>query len=124
MAQKGMVINMISKKNSREIDVRTGAEGGNGSISMDKLNSPVIKPSKVRKFAHAKLEPGASVGYHVHYGESETFYFLSGKGKYSDNGTEIEVNAGDVTYTPDGEGHSIENIGDDVLEFLLLIVVD
>lgn len=115
---------MISKKNSRVIDVRTGAEGGKGSIAMDKLNSQVIKPSKVRKLAHAKLEPGASVGYHTHYGESETFYILSGKGKYSDNGTEIEVNAGDVTYTPDGEGHSIENIGDDVLEFMLLIVVD
>lgn len=115
---------MISKKNGREIDVRTGAEGGKGSIAMDKLNSQVIKPAKVRKLAHAKLEPGSSVGYHTHHGESETFYILSGKGKYSDNGTEIEVNAGDVTFTPDGEGHSIENIGDDVLEFMLLIVVD
>lgn len=115
---------MISKKISRTVDVRNGAEGGNGSIAMDKLNSEVIKPSKVRKFAHAKLEPGCSVGYHVHHGESETFYILSGKGRYSDNGKECEVGAGDVTFTPDGEGHSLENIGDDVLEFILLIVVD
>ena len=115
---------MISKQNARTVDVRTGAEGGKGSIAMDKLNNEVIKPSKVRKFAHAKLEPGASVGYHVHHGESETFYILSGKALYSDNGTEMELSAGDVTFTPDGEGHSIENIGDDVLEFILLIVVD
>lgn len=115
---------MISKRVTREIDVRKGAEGGKGSIAMDKLNSEVIKPNKVRKFAHAKLEPGSSVGYHVHHGESETFYILSGKGLYNDNGTELEVSAGDVTFTPDGQGHSIENIGDDVLEFLLLIVVD
>lgn len=115
---------MISKKNSRTVDVRTSAEGGKGSISMDKLNNEVIKPSKVRKLAHAKLEPGSSVGYHVHYGESETFYILSGKALYNDNGTEIELSAGDVTFTPDGEGHSIENIGNDVLEFMLMIVVD
>ncbi len=115
---------MISKKNSREEDVRTGVEGGRGTIAMDKLNSAVIKPSKVRKYTHARLEPGAVVGYHTHHGESETFYILSGKGLYSDNGTEREVSAGDVTYTPDGEGHSLENIGDTVLEFMLLIVVD
>ena len=115
---------MISKKTSRDIDVRKGAEGGKGQIAMDKLNSEVIKPAKVRKFAHAKLEPGASVGYHTHYGESETFYILSGKALYSDNGTEKELVAGDVTFTPDGQGHSIENIGDSDLEFILLIVVD
>lgn len=115
---------MISKKISRTVDVRNGAEGGKGSIAMDKLNSEVIKPAKVRKFAHAKLEPGSSVGYHVHHGESETFYILSGKGLYSDNGMEREVGAGDVTFTPDGEGHSLENIGNDILEFILLIVVD
>ena len=115
---------MISKENCREIDVRNGAEGGKGSIAMDKLNSAVIKPAKVRKYAHAKLEPGSSVGYHVHHGESETFFILSGKGRYSDNGTIVEVNAGDVTFTPDGEGHSLENIGDTVLDFMLLIVVD
>ena len=115
---------MISKKVSRTVDVRCGAEGGKGSIAMDKLNSEVIKPVKVRKYAHAKLEPGSSVGYHVHHGESETFYILSGKALYNDNGTEMELSAGDVTFTPDGEGHSIENIGDDVLEFMLMIVVD
>ena len=115
---------MISKKISREEDVRTGVEGGCGTISMDKLNSAVIIPSNVRKYAHAKLEPGAVVGYHTHYGESETFYILSGKGLYDDNGTEREVSAGDVTYTSDGQGHSLKNIGDTTLEFMLLIVVD
>ncbi len=115
---------MISKKASREPDIRSGAEGGKGSIEMDKLNSPVINPAKVRKYAHAKLEPGSSVGYHLHHGESETFYILSGKALYNDNGTERELTAGDVTFTPDGCGHSIENIGDTTLEFMLLIVVD
>ncbi len=115
---------MISKRNSRELDVRNGVEGGKGTISFDKINSQVIKPSKVRKYAYAKLEKGAIVGYHTHYGESETFYILSGKALYNDNGTEREIGAGDVTFTPDGEGHSLENIGNCDLEFMMLIVVD
>lgn len=117
-------IKMISKSNGRELDVRTGVEGGKGRISFDKINSEVIKPSRVRKYAYAKLEPGAVVGYHKHYGESETFYILAGKALYNDNGTERELCPGDVTYTPDGEGHSLENIGDTDLEFMMLIVVD
>ena len=115
---------MISKRNSRELDVRTDVEGGKGMISFDKINSEEIKPSNVRKYAYAKLEPGAVVGFHKHFGESETFYILSGKALYSDNGTEVELVAGDTTYTPDGEGHSIANIGDTDLEFMMLIVVD
>jgi len=64
------------------------------------------------------------VGYHVHHNECELYYILSGKGLYSDNGIMRGVYEGDVTYTPSGEGHSLENIGDDVLEFMALIVKD
>ena len=60
--------------------------------------------------------------FHVHEGESETYYFLSGEGLYSDNGTEISVSGGDVTFTPDGEGHGIKNTGPEDLHFMVLIV--
>lgn len=39
-----------------------------------------------------------------------------------DNGRERILHAGDVTYTPMGECHSIENIGEENLEFIALIV--
>ncbi len=115
---------MISKKQLRTPITEVGAEKGHGILNLDKLNNPPIDPSKVRTFAHARLNPGALVGYHVHHGESETYYILSGKALYSDNGTEVELTAGDTTFTPDGCGHSIQNIGDNILEFMVLIVLD
>ncbi|MBQ7096580.1 MAG: cupin domain-containing protein [Clostridia bacterium] len=83
-----------------------------------------VNPSNVSLCAHAKLDPGSGIGYHEHYGESEIYYILSGKGLYDDNGTKREVTVGDVTYTPHGQGHSLENIGDCVLEFMAIINTD
>ena len=74
--------------------------------------------------AEVTLEPGCSLGYHEHHNESETYYILSGKGIYSDNGTLRMVSAGDVTFTPDGQGHGMTNTGDEDLVFMALIILD
>ena len=57
-------------------------------------------------------------------GEGESFFFLSGKGIYNDNGNEVEIVPGMVTLTPSGEGHSVKNTGDEMLVFIALIVVE
>ena len=43
---------------------------------------------------------------------------------YSDNGTLRMVQAGDVTFTPDGKGHGLTNSGDEDLVFMALIILD
>ncbi len=115
---------MVLKAEKREFAVIDGIEGGSGELILEMVADKRVNPSNVRLCAHAKLEPGSSIGYHVHNGESEIYYILSGKGLYDDNGTKREVAVGDVTYTPDGEGHSLENIGDCVLEFMAIINAD
>ena len=77
---------------------------------------------KLEMYAHASLLPGEEVEFHIHEGESEIYYILSGTALYDDNGVKIEVKTGDVTFTPSGEGHGIANIGKDTLEFMALVV--
>jgi mannose-6-phosphate isomerase-like protein (cupin superfamily) len=60
----------------------------------------------------------------MHVGESESFFFLSGKGVYNDNGTSVDIVPGMVTLTPSGQGHSVKNTGDDMLVFIALIIVE
>lgn len=62
------------------------------------------------------------MGYHVHQGNAEAYYILSGEGIYDDNGTVRTVKAGDVTYTPSGKGHGLENKGPNDLVFVALII--
>lgn len=79
---------------------------------------------KVRLFSLVQLKPGEEVEFHTHIGENETFFILSGKGIYNDNGTKIDAIPGMVTFCPSGEGHAIKNTGDEMLAFIALIVVE
>ncbi len=80
--------------------------------------------TKIRLFSLVELEPHNEVPYHTHTGENETYFFLSGTGLYSDNGTEKPVTAGVTTFCPDGEGHGVKNTGTDTLRFICMVVVN
>ena len=98
--------------------------GGQGHALIKRLLDEKQLNGKCRLYAEVTLEPGCSLGYHEHHNESETYYILSGKGIYSDNGTLRMVSAGDVTFTPDGQGHGLTNSGDEDLVFMALIILD
>ncbi len=115
---------MVTKQTDILTLTEEGAEQGKGMLTLRKMSAIEGFPAKVRTFARAELEPGASVGYHVHTGECECYYILSGSGTYSDNGTLVPISAGDFTFTPSGEGHGIENTGSEPLAFIALIVLN
>lgn len=114
---------MIKRKD--ELNVRTKLnDEGKEIVTFADLDQFPGKNEKIRMFARAELKPGEEVGYHIHTGESEQYYIISGKGEYSDNGKIVEVAPGTVTYTPSGEGHGIKNTGRDMLVFIALIILD
>lgn len=99
------------------------ASGGKGHVIKKLILGDKELNGKCGLYAEITLEPNCSIGYHEHHGESETYYILSGKGNYNDNGKEIPVKAGDVTFTADGRGHAIENVGNENLVFMALIIL-
>lgn len=112
-------------KSKEQISVSTECnDSGKIKLYLSDLADFTNKNPKLRTFAHAVLKVGQEVEFHVHNGESESYYILSGKGLYNDNGELTEVTEGTVTYTPSGHGHGIKNIGDENLEFIALIVLD
>lgn len=114
---------MIRKSEERSSTIRENLFGGEGAVKMQHLlNASEEMLGKGRLFAHFILEPGCSIGYHVHEGEAETYYFLRGIGEVNDNGELKTVHPGDVAHTNDGEGHGLKNIGDEPLEFVALIL--
>ncbi|MBP3894585.1 MAG: cupin domain-containing protein [Atopobiaceae bacterium] len=113
---------MIRKKEDQAIEFRC-IRGGIGETEQHKIiENDAELYGKGRLFNHMIIEPGNSIGEHMHEGDNEIFYFLSGTGEYNDNGTLVQVGPGDTTVCNDGESHSLRNTGDVPLEFIALIL--
>ena len=114
---------MIRKGSDCQIEYREHMRDGDGTVQLTNfITGPEELSGKGRLFSRITLNPGCSIGYHVHEGDSELFYILKGTAEYSDNGTVKQVTAGDVTICPSGEGHGIANRTDEVVELIAVIV--
>lgn len=114
---------MIRKSSECQVEYREHMRDGDGTVQLTNfITGPEELNGKGRLFSRITLNPGCSIGYHVHEGDAELFYILKGTAEYSDNGTVKQVTAGDVTICPDGEGHGIANRTDEVVELIAVIV--
>ena len=112
----------MTKATDRETVKVEKASGGEGYILKEALLTGVELGEHCKMFSRVTIRPGCSLGYHEHHGETETYYVLSGTGIYDDNGTEVTIEAGDVTFCKDGDGHGVRNAGDEDLVFAALIL--
>jgi mannose-6-phosphate isomerase-like protein (cupin superfamily) len=112
---------MIRRANEMNVVVNHEMRGGRGDAKLTHVYSGEELKGNSRLCSVITLEPGASIGHHVHDNEEEIYYILKGKGLVMDDGEPVEVNVGDAILTRDGAGHSIENIGDVDLEFMAII---
>ena len=114
---------MVKTKEQQKVKTESNIRGDIKLYLSDLADFEGRNP-KLRTFALAQLKPGEEVEFHIHNNESESYYILSGSGVYNDNGTEMEIFPGTVTFTPSGTGHGIKNNGSELLEFVALILLD
>ena len=114
---------MIREAKDMTNEIREQMRGGKGSVEILHLFKEEELRGKSRLCARIRLEPGASIGMHEHLNEEEIYYILSGRGLVNDNGNLSEVTAGDAVLTGGGAAHSIENIGDEILEMMAIVLL-
>ena len=112
----------MTKANERETVRVEMTNGGTGFLLKEALLTMEELGPHCRMFTRATLKAGCSLAFHEHHGEVEAYYILSGKGIYLDDGKEVFVEAGDVTYCADGHGHGLKNIGDVDITFVALVL--
>ena len=116
---------MVRKSEEKQTVRKPAPFNGVGEITVRSLlNGPEEMSQKGRVFGLTTVYPGSEIGYHVHKGASETYYILSGHGRYNDNGTITEIGPGDVAYCAPGEGHGLACIGDEPVEMIALILYE
>ena len=114
---------MYKKIQDLKTKTKLNNEGKEKMLLTDLADFDAFDP-KVKAYALVQLKPGEEVQYHMHVGESETYFILSGEGNYNDNGNQVKLVPGMVTLTPSGQGHAIKNTGDEILAFIALIVFE
>lgn len=113
----------MTSSGQRNLETIENMCGGKGHVIIERLLGEKELNGKCGLYAKVTIEPGCSLGYHEHHGESETYFILSGKGDYNDNGEVIPVKAGYCTVTGDGCGHGLANTGNEDLVFMALIIL-
>ena len=113
---------MTKKSSGLSIKLEPNLKGGNGTVRILNILEKEELYGLGRLFAVSIIPPGASIGQHTHEGDFETYYILKGRARVNDNGNVAELGPGDMTQCKDGDFHSIENIGDEDLEYLAVIL--
>lgn len=114
---------MIRRSSDRE-RLEKEMFGGPGLAHFTKILGDGEFAGKGRLFNQLILHPGEAVGYHVHKGDFEVYLILRGTAEYDDNGTKMQLAAGDVTVCHAGEGHALLNNGTEDLEAIALILYE
>lgn len=113
---------MITRKDDQTTSIREHMRDGSGSAKLTALFNEL--PANARLFSTITLEPGSSIGYHVHENETEMFYFVSGFARVRDDDEFYEMLPGDAMATFSGHGHAVESIGPGPLVLVACIIKD
>ena len=86
----------------------------------------LVEPAEMygagRLYACITIAPGASLTYHRHEAEMESFYVIKGTCRMEDNDKTVYLSEGDVLITPADECHAIVNESDEPARLIALIV--
>lgn len=109
------------KRNSEFVVENERADTGLGNFTMRFPITGGELPPHMRLMCEVIINPGEECRSHVHSGDTEIYYMLSGKAEYvGAEGTNV-LNPGDVTVCYDGESHAIRCLGSEPLRFLAFI---
>ncbi|GAA5159462.1 cupin domain-containing protein [Viridibacterium curvum] len=112
---------MIFRHNDMHVEHKTGIHDGQGEVSLRYLIERNTHPN-LRLLTWMHVAPGASVGLHHHRLETEYYLLLKGAVRVNDNGSISDMHAGDLLQTASGQGHALENIGDETADLLVFVV--
>ncbi len=113
---------MVIKSADCKIENRENMRGGDGTVRITNFTGKEELLGKGRLFARITLEPGCSIGEHVHEGDSEIFVVEKGCPTYNDGGVTVEAKPGDVLICPAETSHSIKNNTDETVDVIALII--
>lgn len=96
--------------------------GGEGMCRWKMLMNGMHLEGQWNCIEYVVIEPGGSVGEHVHTRTEEIYYIISGEARMKMDGEEFTVRSGDLITTPIGSEHAIANHSTEDMHFFVVEV--
>lgn len=113
---------MIKRNENMNTVINENMRGGDGSVKITHVLDKGEYKGNSRLVGVITLEPGCSIGAHVHENEEEIFYIIEGTATYLDGEETVILGEGDSCICLDGEKHSIANRSDKILKVFAVIL--
>ena len=102
--------------------VGQAAHRGYGALEYRRLWSANSFVSNFFAVSHAVLQPGDSIGYHLHKNREEIYYAVRGTGRVTVDYETVPFLAGDASLCGLGSSHGVWNNSEGLLELLVMSV--
>ena len=113
---------MLNRAKEQKTDELVKLRGGEGTIIRRTLIAPEDSCGKFKMCAVLTVEPGCSIGEHIHMPDAEFCYLMEGELVIADGGKEYTVYPGDAWMCGDGAGHYTKNCSDKKAVFMAIVV--
>ena len=113
---------MIKRNENMNTVINENMRGGDGSVKITHILDKGEYKGNSRLVGVITLEPGSSIGAHIHENEEEIFYIIEGTATYLDGEETVTLSGGDSCICLDGEKHSIANRSDKTLKVFAVIL--
>ena len=113
---------MIKRKEDMTSTIKVNMRGGDGQAVVTDILDKGEYAGKARLIGTIDLEPGSSIGTHVHENEEEVFFVIWGEAVYDDNGVTGILREGDSCVCLGGQHHSLANRGTEPLRVFAVIL--
>lgn len=109
----------ISRNILAKREVQRNCHDGIGSILFREVFNNADFKSNLEHLHETIVEPHSTIGYHLHSGNEEIYYFLEGEGVMTVNNQVIKVNPGDAVIAHGGDSHGLVNNSDVRIKILV-----
>lgn len=109
----------ISRNILAKREVQQNCHDGIGSILFREVFGSTDFKSNLEHLHETIVEPHSTIGYHLHSGNEEIYYFLEGEAIMTVNNESIKVEPGDAVITYSGDSHGLINDSDARVKILV-----
>lgn len=99
-----------------------GVHGGHGDLFWKCFVRLHMTHSPVAGFEYVRVSAGTAIGRHTHSRTEEIYFVVSGRGAMHQDDDHRDVGPGDLILTRRGVTHSMDVLGDEPVELLVVEV--